>query len=269
VNYARAAYNWGQVASRAVVYGSIALTAGVATRNRPLLHWCMRRWCAGSCDGLKINRSLHGREHIDAVPQAIIIANHLSSLDILVVGGYLDRQFRWLAKAELFKVPISGWYLSLAGHIKVYRGSEAHDRNRSIKEQIHTVVGEGASVLFFPEGTRSKDGKLKPFKLGAFLAAVREDLPILPLVVRGTGELMEAGANDLSIKQDRSCSVTAVPCIHPRDFEGPDDIARARAMRDHVYRFYAETLGPDLVGAPPTEDDEAAIRAAHGGGQVG
>lgn len=267
MNYARAAYNWGQAASRAMLYGGIALTVGLASRHRPLLHWCMRRWCAGTADGLRIQRTLHGQAHIEATPQAIIVANHLSALDILVVGGFLGRDFRWMAKSALFKVPISGWYLGLAGHIKVHRGEAARERNRLIKEQIHQVVAEGASVLFFPEGTRSRDGRLKPFKLGAFLAAVREDLPVLPLVVRGTGDLMEPGANDLSVKPDRTCSVTALPAIHPSIVDGADDIERAIALRDHVYRIYCETLGPELVGEPPSEEDRqsrhAAERAAH------
>jgi len=267
MNYARAAWNWGQAASRAVVYGSIALTAGVASGHRPLLHWCMRRWCAGSANGLKINRSLHGEAHIDATPQAIIIANHQSALDILVIGGYLRRDFRWLAKASLFKVPFSGWYLARAGHIRVHRGDDARARNHRIKEQIHGVVEDGASVLFFPEGTRPRDGRMKRFKLGAFLAAVREDLPVLPLVVRGTGDLMEAGAADLSIRQDRSCSVTALAAIHPREVPGDDPVERAMALRDHIYGIYCEELGADAVAGPLDASAAAeyrdAERAAH------
>lgn len=268
MNYARAAWNWGQAASRAVVYGTIALGVGIPTRNRPLLQWCMRRWCAGSANGLKINRSLHGQDVLAATPQAIIIANHQSALDILVIGGYLRRDFRWLAKASLFKVPFSGWYLSLAGHIKVHRGEDAHARNRMIKEQIHGVVQDGASVLFFPEGTRPRNGKMKRFKLGAFLAAVREDLPVLPLLVEGTGDLMEAGANDLSIKPDRTCSVTALAPVLPADFPGDDPVERAMAMRDHVYGIYCERLGPEAVAealdAQAAEDARIAERAEHG-----
>lgn len=255
MNYPRAAYNWGQVASRAVVYGSIALTAGVATRNRPLLHWCMRRWCAGSSDGLGISRELCGADNLAAAPQAIIVANHLSSLDVLIIGGFLDRDYRWLAKSELFRVPFSGWYLSLAGHIKVHRGESARVRNRRIKEQVARAVGEGASVLYFPEGTRSRDGRLKPFQLGAFLAAVRNDLPVLPLVVRGTHELLEFGANDLAVKANRHCSVTVLPPVPIGEAGEGTTIERATRLRDFVWHIYAEALGSALVGdlgpAPP------------------
>lgn len=255
MNYARAAYNWGHVAARAVMYGSVALTVGAATRHRPLLHWCMRRWCAGSANGLRIKRTLEGREHLADAPQAIIVANHLSSIDILVIGGYLRQEFRWLAKAELFKVPISGWYLALSGHIRVYRGDDARERNQSIKDQVAQVVDEGASVLYFPEGTRSRDGRLKPFRLGAFLAAVRNDLPVLPLVVRGTDEVMEAGAPDLTVNPNRSCSVTVLPPV-TLDVAGEgDEFERAARLRDHVWALYAAELGPDKVGergsAPP------------------
>lgn len=251
MNYARAAYNWGQVAARAVVYGGVAFTAGAATRHRPLLHWCMRRWCKGSADGLKISREIIGAENLDVVPQAIIVANHLSSLDVLVIGGFLHREFRWLAKSELFSVPISGWYLSLAGHIRVHRGESARERNRLIKEQVARVVGEGASVLFFPEGTRSRDGRLKPFQLGAFLAAVRNELPVIPLVVRGTGELLEAGAKDLSVKPDRHCSVTVLPPVPVTAAGAGDDAERATRLRDHVWHLFAAELGPELTGEGP------------------
>lgn len=261
MNYLRAAHNWGHVVGRAFVYGGIALTAGAATMNRPLLHWCMNRWCHGSCEGLKIRRSIEHAERLEATGPVIIVSNHLSSIDVLLLGSYLRREFRWLAKAELFKVPISGWYLSLAGHVKVHRGELARRQNRSIKEQIHQVVGEGVDVLFFPEGTRSRDGRLKAFKMGAFLAAVREDIPILPLVVRGTDQIMEAGANDLTVRPDRACSVTVMEPITAHLGAEGDVAERASALLRHTQQIYIDALGPELVSPE-------AISMAEGEGTI-
>lgn len=261
MNYLRAARNWGHVVGRAFVYGGIALTAGAATMNRPLLHWCMHRWCRGSCEGLNIRRSVVHADRLAAPSPLIIVSNHLSSIDILLLGSYLQREFRWLAKAELFKVPISGWYLSLAGHVKVHRGAAARSQNRSIKAQIHEIVEDGVDVLFFPEGTRSRDGRLKPFKMGAFLAAVRENIPILPLVVRGTDQIMEAGANDLTVRPDRSCTVTVMEPITAHLDQRGDIAERASALLRQTQRLYVDTLGPELVSPE-------AIERAHGEGTI-
>ncbi len=212
MNYLRAANNWGKAGVRAVGYGTLSLTCGVFPGGRRVSRWAMRSWCAGSADALGVNRTLVNPELLESAPQCVLVANHLSTLDILVLGSYLERDYRWLAKAELFRVPFMGWHLALAGHVPVYRG-EAKERNGSIADRIHRVVEEGASLLFFPEGSRSKDGELKPFRMGAFMTAATEELPVVPLVIRGTGKLMEAGAGDLAIDTSQSCSVTVLPPI--------------------------------------------------------
>ena len=130
MNYFRAAYNWGQTAMRAAFYGSLALGTLWIPGTRPFTNWCMNAWCRGCADGLGIRRQLINAEILKAHPQAVLVANHLSTLDIIVLGSFLTRDYRWLAKSELFKVPFSGWYLHMAGHIPVYRGkrraSESH-----------------------------------------------------------------------------------------------------------------------------------------------
>jgi len=198
----------------------------------------MYRWCVGSANGLRIRRRLINEEKLQQAPQAILVANHLSSLDILVLGSFLRRDYRWLAKSSLFKVPFSGWYLRIAGHIPVYRSADPRKRNRVINERIKGAVSQGASLLFFPEGTRSDTGKLRPFRLGAFLASVREEIPILPLVVRGTHELMEKGAKDLAIRSDRECSVTVLDPIVIEPLESETETEFADRLRQHCYEAF-------------------------------
>jgi len=227
----------------------------------------MHLWCEGCCDALQVRRQLLGREHLDAAPQGILVANHLSSLDILVLGSFLRRDFRWLAKSELFKVPFSGWYLSSAGHIRVHRGEDASKRNKSIREQIHSVMSRGASVLFFPEGKRSRDGELKPFRLGAFLAAVREDKPIIPLVIRGTHELMEPGAKDLTINQERECSVIVLAPIPVSAAGSGDEVDRAKRLRELTHAAMATRLREVApVSVLETGEREVPIRGASAAG---
>ncbi len=243
MNYARATVNWGHAASRATLYGAISLTGGLVDHR--VSQWAMHRWCAGTANGLKIRRELRHGERLQTTPQCVLVANHLSTLDILVLGSYLRRDYRWLAKAELFKVPIMGWHLALAGHVPVHRG-ERRGENADIARRIHKVVEDGASLLFFPEGTRSEDGQLKPFRIGAFMTAATEGLPVLPLVIRGTHELMEKGAGDLAVDRSRRCSVTVLEPLSPPAEGDPKD--RADALMAATHAAMRAELARDLPG---------------------
>lgn len=266
MNYLRAAKNWGIVTASASFHFPISMVGG--TVSRAATQWAMRGWCRTSCDGLGIRRSLINPEILERTGQCILVANHLSSLDILVLGSFLKRDYRWMAKRELFKVPLSGWHLYLAGHIPVDR--KATDQSELFR-RIHQVVLEGASVLFFAEGTRSRTGQLKPFKMGAFTTAVRENLPVVPLVIQGTYDLMLPGAKDLDIRKDRSCTVTVLDPIAPQvplPGEGRLHVEtevtqreRARLLRRATYGRFLETLYPGRAYVAGEEDAEGRFGA--------
>ena len=139
--------------------------------------------------GWKIN--IEGRENIPKSGKAcVLVANHESAIDILVIY-YLGIQFRWLAKKEIFKVPLIGWSMKLAGHIPI---------DRTIKDSHHQaflkceeLLSSGTPVFFFPEGTRSKTGKIKKFKRGAFKLANDCSTSVLPICIKGAGNLLLKG----------------------------------------------------------------------------
>jgi 1-acyl-sn-glycerol-3-phosphate acyltransferase len=239
MNYLQAGKNWLHVGGRAVVYGTISVTTGVVTRRHDIGQWCMRSWCEGSLAGIGIRHHIQNEELLEREPQCVYVANHLSQLDILLIGSYLRNDYRWLAKSSLFKIPFLGWHLSLSGHVPVYRG-EQQSKNEKLAQRIHAVVKQGASLLFFPEGTRSRDGRLQTFRIGAFRTAVREGLPIVPLVVRGTHELFVPGSVDLAVRADRQCSITVLPSLRPPD-EGTEK-ARAETLRDLTHAAYVSEL---------------------------
>jgi 1-acyl-sn-glycerol-3-phosphate acyltransferase len=115
------------------------------------------------------------------------VANHQSLLDILVLFR-LFVHFKWVSKIENFRVPCIGWNMSLNRYIKLRRG----DR-KSIERMMHLcerTLAAGSSVMMFPEGTRSPDGRLRAFKPGAFALAQRAGVPLLPIVVRGTAQAL-------------------------------------------------------------------------------
>jgi len=236
MNIVTAAKNWGHVAVRASFWGPFSVAFGRFTGGKAS-YWAMHRWCVGCSDGLGIRRSLINGERLDPERQCVYIANHLSLLDILVLGSYLEGDYRWLSKDAIFKVPFMGWHMKSAGHVPVYRGKKRH-LNRDLPQRLRNVVAEGASLFFFPEGTRSPNGKLQPFKLGAFHAANDNDVPVVPLVIRGTEGLLKKGARDLAIDHNRQCSITVLPEIVP--VRALDDSEEAR--RDAAVELCANAV---------------------------
>lgn len=134
---------------------------------------------------------IEGREKIRKDATYVVVSNHQSMVDILA-GYRLFFHFKWIAKAELFKVPFIGWNMSLNRYIYVKR----NDR-RSIIEMLRASeahLKNGSSVYIFPEGTRSETEEIGDFKLGAFSLAKRVGVPVLPIAIAGTGAALPKGA---------------------------------------------------------------------------
>jgi 1-acyl-sn-glycerol-3-phosphate acyltransferase len=121
----------------------------------------------------------------------VAVSNHESYADIFLIS-HLPWEMKWLAKAELFRIPFMGWMMKMAGDIPVHR--EARRSRVEALEGCRDRLRKNVSVMIFPEGTRSKTGDLLPFKDGAFRLAVEAQLPILPLVVSGTRNAMRKGS---------------------------------------------------------------------------
>lgn len=125
-----------------------------------------------------------GKEKLNSNAK-IIVANHQSQEDILLIYR-LGVPFRWVSKAEIFKIPIYGWLMRLKGDIKLQRSSKS-----SIKKMLidaEKALKNGCIITIFPEGTRSKTGNLGNFKEGAFKLAQNTNVPIVPVVIHGTGQ---------------------------------------------------------------------------------
>lgn len=139
--------------------------------------------------------SVFGRENVDPQQSYVVVSNHQSQYDIFVLYGRLGIDFRWVMKQELRKVPFLGFSCEKVGHIFIDR-SNTEKALASINAARKKVVN-GTSVLFFPEGTRSLDGNMIPFKKGAFKFALQMGLPILPVSVSGTRDILPANTMDL------------------------------------------------------------------------
>ena len=141
------------------------------------LGWCMSRvnraWRI-EVDGVKLENPRN---------PYVVVCNHLSLADIPIISG-LPWEMKWIAKKELLKTPLIGWLMRLAGDIPVDR-SNRFSRMRTLVK-ARNYIGNRCSVMFFPEGTRSPDGRMYDFQTGAFSLAIKTQVPILPLVIDGS-----------------------------------------------------------------------------------
>jgi 1-acyl-sn-glycerol-3-phosphate acyltransferase len=134
--------------------------------------------------------TVEGAEHAQRDRSYVVASNHQSQYDILVIYGWLKLDLKWVMKAELRKLPAIGIGCEKAGHIFVERRNPKQAA-QAITEAL-ARLGDGIGILFFPEGTRSPDGHLLPFKKGAFRTAIDQQLPLLPITLAGTRDILPA-----------------------------------------------------------------------------
>jgi len=132
--------------------------------------------------------SMSGDELIDKDQPYIVMANHQSYYDVLALIGYLPLQLKWVMKMELRKIPIFGFACEKVGHIYIDRGNS--ERSQESLKAAGEKIRAGSSVVFFPEGTRSPNGRLQPFKKGGFVMALEAKVPILPVTVVGGRKIL-------------------------------------------------------------------------------
>jgi 1-acyl-sn-glycerol-3-phosphate acyltransferase len=136
----------------------------------------------------RIRVKVRGLSRIDPKRSYIYMVNHQSNFDIPVLLSSLPVQFRWIAKAELFRIPLFGVAMQRAGYISIDR-SNWRSAVASLKRAAQ-MIKNGVSVVIFPEGTRSLDGHLGPFKKGGFVLAVDAQVKVVPIVIHGTYDIM-------------------------------------------------------------------------------
>jgi 1-acyl-sn-glycerol-3-phosphate acyltransferase len=181
---------------------------------------------------------VHGREKIDPNETYVMVANHLSLLDILVLFR-LFVHFKWVSKIENFRIPCVGWNMSLNRYIKLRRGNKA-----SIMQMMRAcraTLAEGNSIMMFPEGTRSPSGLMRGFKPGAFQLAVESKAAILPIVLRGTSDALPKKGFVLQGRHDITVTVLD-PLPHAAFAHLP-----SREVTARVRAIIAAELGENAV----------------------
>jgi 1-acyl-sn-glycerol-3-phosphate acyltransferase len=195
-----------------------------------LAAWWARSICWAS--GVKV--AVDVAEQLEPGKPYIFAANHQSQFDIFVLQGLLGINFRWLAKKELFRVPIWGPAMRRAGYIPIDR-SHGRQAIKSLGEAAQKIAA-GTSVIIFPEGTRSKDGKLHDFKAGAMVLAIKSGVPIVPVAIRGTYEILPKG--ELLVTPGKVQIRLGRP-IETKNYSSRDKHALARVSQEAVAELFA------------------------------
>jgi 1-acyl-sn-glycerol-3-phosphate acyltransferase len=168
-----------------------------------------------------------GREKIRRGATYVMVANHQSLLDILVLFR-LFAHFKWVSKIENFRIPLIGWNMALNRYIRLRRGERASVVQ--MLTQCRETLAAGSSIMIFPEGTRSPDGRIRAFKTGAFVLAKASGRPILPIVVDGTADALPK--RGFVLQGRHRIRVEVLEEIPPESFaeESPEELA-ARVQR--------------------------------------
>jgi 1-acyl-sn-glycerol-3-phosphate acyltransferase len=168
----------------------------------------------------------------------VVIANHQSYADIPILS-HLPWEMKWVGKDELFRIPVIGWMMSMAKDIRVDRSSARSGAQAML--QARKTLQKRCSVIFFPEGTRSEDGRVRSFTNGAFHLAVNAGIPILPVAVDGTHGCLPKKSWRFGPPAD--ITVTILPPV-PTDGYGPDRVSELReTVRNMIVEQVAETRG--------------------------
>jgi 1-acyl-sn-glycerol-3-phosphate acyltransferase len=157
-------------------------------RQRFVIHWLLVYQAIIISSLIPIWKiEIEGREKALHGLTYVIIANHQSILDILLINC-LRYRFKWISKIENTTVPVLGWYLRMAGYITIDRGNE--ESKVEMLEKSYQCLKSGISIMIFPEGTRSVDRGIGFYKRGAFQLAITAGVPILPVLIDGTTDIL-------------------------------------------------------------------------------
>jgi 1-acyl-sn-glycerol-3-phosphate acyltransferase len=214
------------IAVYTIVLGTVSLLSTFVDRRGHFAHRCARAWSRLILMTTGVTVEVHGTLPL-AGHSCVFASNHQSIYDIPVLFWTLDAQLRIISKASLGSFPFLGWHLRRAGHLLVDR----ENPGAGVLKKMQRMVMDQASLIIFPEGTRSRDGVVGRFKGGVFLLAIDSDLPVVPVSVSGSRHVMLKGRLMTCPGHVR---VTVHPAIETAGLTRADARALAARVRDVV-----------------------------------
>lgn len=194
--------------------------------TQAVAHDRLGRWSRNVLDNARVDLQVVGRDHIRPGETYLVMSNHQSHYDIPVLFQVMGTNIRMIAKEELFRIPIFGKAMSAAGFISIDRSKGPSALQSLVRAQ--ELLARGTHVWIAPEGTRSRTGELLPFKKGAFYLATQAGLPILPVTIQGTRDVLAPA--DLRSRAGAHVCVTLHPTVDARPYaahgkRGRDDLS--------------------------------------------
>ncbi|MGA2463839.1 MAG: lysophospholipid acyltransferase family protein [Thermodesulfobacteriota bacterium] len=187
----RTIFVWFCIVIALLILGIVIFITYPFDRRGKVIHHYGRLWGKIALLVNRVKVRVEGIEHLKGEGPYIFMSNHQGTYDIFALLGHLPFQFRWLAKKELFSVPFFGWVMAAAGYVSVDR--EGTRKTVEAMNEAAQKIREGMSVVIFPEGSRSPDGSIQPFKKGGFTLAIKSKVPIIPISIIGSREIMPKG----------------------------------------------------------------------------
>jgi 1-acyl-sn-glycerol-3-phosphate acyltransferase len=174
-----------------IVLGTLGMIASLVDRSGGTTRDVASLWGRWLCSWNGIRVEVEGLEYAAPGRARVFVANHQSCFDIFALAGFLPARMIWVAKSSLFHIPFVGWTMRAAGYVSV----EREDKKKAYQSFLDTVekLRSGFSIVIFPEGTRSADGKIGEFKKGGQLLALRSKTPMVPVTIIGSGKIIKKG----------------------------------------------------------------------------
>jgi 1-acyl-sn-glycerol-3-phosphate acyltransferase len=229
------------IAVYTIVLGTLSIASSIFERSGHFAHWCARTWSRLILATTGVRVSVEGLERLEPGRTYVFVSNHQSIYDIPILFWSLPYQLRIIAKESLGNFPFLGWHLRRTGHMLVDR---RHPDRARIFGWASRLTANGLSLIVFPEGTRSRDGRVARFKGGGFLLALQAGLPVVPLSIVGSRHVMLKGR-----LATYPGSVRLV--IHePIDTRELSELDR-KEFGERVRRVIAPDAESDMDAAPP------------------
>ena len=235
-----------------VVFGALSIASSFVEKSGYFAHWCARTWSRFILATTGVHVDVSGLEQLDPRGTYVFAANHQSIYDIPILFWSLPHQLRIIAKESLGKFPVIGWHLRRTGHMLV-------DRSKPDRAKIFSWAGRlttnGLSLILFPEGTRSLDGRVGKFKAGTFFLALDANLRVVPLSIVGSRHVMLKGR--LTTYPGRVRLV-----VHPPIDTTGMSSRDARQFAERVRQIIAPDAESDVAVTPSDVSGAGLVRPA-------
>lgn len=175
-----------------IVFAPMVIVVAIANDTSPWIERIIRTWSRVWLATSGSPVTTEGRENLDESRSYVVVSNHISTLDIMACYLSVHLPLRYLAKKELFKVPLFAQGMRAVGMIEVDRSARSAV-HAQVNRQAKALIAKNRSLIIYPEGTRPRNGVMKKFKKGAFTMAIAAQLPVLPVSIHGTYESMPPG----------------------------------------------------------------------------